>query len=326
MGLGPGEIVGAVDDGTERDPDARPVCAAGLGGDAVYALDLALDVRQRFSPEAEDVGLASADLEGGVGLSADRDRDLRAVRREAGTEVVELVVGSTVGERLCLGPRIPQDVDEFVGAGVALLLGEVVTLPGLLGVVAAGDQVDQRATFGQLVEGSQLLRSHRREHGVGAQGDDRFDRVAELAYGRRHHKRVGGVGPVRQQRHVEATVLEGPDVATEERKVDATRRDRVELGGRVQVREADELDLRCGTGRHRQRLLGRIGGHVGGPSLRVCGEQDRKTGPGSEMDARGVQASEPGLRSPIPIRIADRNQLAVLISSVQVRAFADAIR
>ena len=127
-----------------------------------------------------------------------------------------------MGERFCLGPRIPQDVDELVGAGVALLLGEVVTLPGLLGVVAAGDQVDQRATFGQLVEGSQLLRGHRGEHRVGTQGDDRFDRVAELAYGRGHHKRVGGVGPVRQQRHVEATVLEGPDVATEERKVDAT--------------------------------------------------------------------------------------------------------
>lgn len=241
--------------------------AAGGTGQRVHAVDLAAQVVERLAPEAEDVRLLAADGERLVGLAADRDRDAVAVRREARPEVVEPEELAVVAEGGRLGPRAAQQVDVLARARVAAVLRQVVALAGLLGVAAPGDEVDDRAALGQLVERRELLGGHQREGRVRAQGHDRLEVLGELADRRGDDERVRGRRAVGEQRVVVAAVLERGHVAPEVGEVDAAARHRLQLGRRVEVGEADELDL-PGRGGGQGGVEGRDGAQSG---LRALG-------------------------------------------------------
>ena len=64
------------------------------------------------------------------------------------------------------------DVEVLVGTGVAVVLGQVVALALLLGVVAAGDDVDRDPAAGELVEGGEALGRPGGEDEAGPVGDE----------------------------------------------------------------------------------------------------------------------------------------------------------
>src|SRR6202034_3133571 len=74
--------------------------------------------------------------------TADRDRDRVPDRLDVGLEVLEPVELALVADRAVLGPDTAQDLDEFLGAAIALLLGRVVALATHFVIGAAGDDVD----------------------------------------------------------------------------------------------------------------------------------------------------------------------------------------
>lgn len=46
--------------------------------------------------------------------------------------------------RLLAGPHLAHGVEEGVGAGVALVVVEIIAIPALLGIVAAADDMDRQ--------------------------------------------------------------------------------------------------------------------------------------------------------------------------------------
>jgi hypothetical protein len=114
--------------GRKVTPDPGPVGAAGLPRLGDDGVDLVPRVRQRLTPQAEDVGPRAAHPVRLGRRTADRDRD-RAVRRAyEAQEVVELVELPLVAERLGAGPDPAHDVEVLRGAGVPLVLGQIVAL------------------------------------------------------------------------------------------------------------------------------------------------------------------------------------------------------
>jgi hypothetical protein len=79
----------------------------------------------------------AADTVGGLGRAAEVDRQIRtADGTDLGVGTFEAVVAAGMVERAVRGPEGPQDVEVLVGAGVPLVLVEVVAVLALVGVAA----------------------------------------------------------------------------------------------------------------------------------------------------------------------------------------------
>jgi hypothetical protein len=83
-------------------------------------------------------------------------------RFDFGVEVLDLVMRPGVVERRRSGPGFDEHIQVVVGAGVALVLVDVVAVAPLLGVVAAGDDVHRHAPVREVVQSGQRPGSQRR--------------------------------------------------------------------------------------------------------------------------------------------------------------------
>ena len=124
--------------------------------------------------------MTSGDFECGRRRAAEVDGDMRLLHGfHFGEALFEAIVLAVVIEGFGLGPDAAQDVQVFVGAGIAFVMRQVVAVAALFGVVATGDDVDGEATARIVVEGCQLARGERggdeawamREHEVYFAGD-----------------------------------------------------------------------------------------------------------------------------------------------------------
>ena len=132
VGALPGEFLGRAEDRPEADARCRAVsAAAGVLGGRVDRVDLLLGLGQRLAPQGVGVGVLAADPVGRLGRAAEVQPDpVLLGRLDAGLVVLDLVVLAVVAERLVGRPGQPDDVEVLVGAGVALVLGQVVAVAG----------------------------------------------------------------------------------------------------------------------------------------------------------------------------------------------------
>ena len=91
----------------------------------------------RLAPQGVGVGVPGRDLQGRRGCPTEIDRDA-IDGLHVGEAAIDLVEDAGVVERARRGPALPDDVEEFPGAGVALVLGEMVAV---LGELAGPDAV-----------------------------------------------------------------------------------------------------------------------------------------------------------------------------------------
>ena len=88
--------------------------------------------------QREDVGMFAGDGDGRFRRAAKIDRKMRFLQRANGGPgllgLIEIVVNI---HRLLAGPHLAHGVEEGVGAGVALVVVEIIAIPALLGIVAA---------------------------------------------------------------------------------------------------------------------------------------------------------------------------------------------
>ena len=57
-------------------------------------------------------------------------------------------------ERPIAGPDPAQEIDIFLGPGIALVMAEEIAVAPLFDIVAAGDDMDGEPAAGELVEGA----------------------------------------------------------------------------------------------------------------------------------------------------------------------------
>jgi hypothetical protein len=107
--------------------------------------------------------MLAGDRDRGFGRAAEVHRDMRLLHAlHIGKAALEAVEASGVIERLAAGPDPPHHVEIFVGTRVTLVVGEEIAVLALLGVIAAGDDVNGDAPAGELVERRELARRERR--------------------------------------------------------------------------------------------------------------------------------------------------------------------
>ena len=94
------------------------------------------------------------------------------------SKLIELAV---VVERRGPRPRFAHDVEVLVGAAVARVVVEEVAVALLLGVVAAGDDVDGYATVAELVQRGRLARGQRRRDEAGPVRDQKAEPVGHAS-------------------------------------------------------------------------------------------------------------------------------------------------
>jgi hypothetical protein len=231
---------------------------------AAVRIDLLGCLRQRFAPDRECVRVLAADAEGGLRRAAEVERDVGLLRRaQVAPEVLDVVVGALVVERLAARPGELEDVEVLVGAGVALVLGEVVAVARHLGVGAARDGVQGDATARELVERREHARRDGRRHEPGAVRDEEAQPLGVLnGVGRdlrafREHRRRA------DQHLVEARILVGARDAPGVLAVDDRAGGPLDLRLLARVDQSDEFNAHeCSwvrRGQARTRALGRAG-------------------------------------------------------------------
>ena len=152
LGLLPGLLLGVGDDRAEREAVAEG--APVLGRRLSDGLHPGGDRGPRLAPEGVDVGLGRPDLDGrrrGAGeVQRDAARGHRLDRAEGALVAEELALEV---EGRVLGPDAADDGHDLAGAAVAGVMGHEVALAALVGLVAAGDEVDgDPPAAGQVVE------------------------------------------------------------------------------------------------------------------------------------------------------------------------------
>lgn len=78
-----------------------------------------------------------------------------------GEAAFEAIEPAGVIERLVARPDAPHHLEIFVGARIALVVGEEITVLPLFGIASAGDDMDYDASAGELVERRELARCER---------------------------------------------------------------------------------------------------------------------------------------------------------------------
>ena len=138
------------EDGSHGDAEGRG--APGRRG-RPHGIHPRRGVRERLAPEHVDVGVLGADRHRGPGGAAEVDRDRGALQRlHVGEGVFHLVELALVIERLGAGPHGPHDVEELVGAPVAVVLRGPVAVARQLAVAAAGDDVERDPAAAEMIE------------------------------------------------------------------------------------------------------------------------------------------------------------------------------
>ena len=99
------------------------------------------------------------------------------------------------------GPGARQ-FDEFVAAGIALVVVEIIAVLALVGVAAAADDMHRQAPVEEVFEGRQLARGQvkRRNRGGGQQTDPEVGQAS----GGGHQESIRLVRPVADQDSIEA--------------------------------------------------------------------------------------------------------------------------
>ena len=131
LGLGPGGLLGVAEDHPEGDIEPGGTAVARrLGADRGDGL---AGLGQGFAPEREDIGVLAGHPQGGGRGTAEIDRQARLLQRLDGGEALRHpVVLALVIEGLGAGPLLAHHVEELLGAGVALIVVEPVTVLALL--------------------------------------------------------------------------------------------------------------------------------------------------------------------------------------------------
>lgn len=81
--------------------------------------------------------------------------------------LIEIVVNI---HRLLAGPHLAHGVEEGVGAGVALVVVEIIAIPALFGIVAAADDMHRQSVAQQVLKGGEFARGKGRGNETGAMG------------------------------------------------------------------------------------------------------------------------------------------------------------
>ena len=113
-------------------------------------------------------------------------------------------------ERLLLGPGPAQQTDIFRGAAIACFVVGPVPVPGLIGVAAAGNDMDRETAAAQLVERRELARGKRRRNKAWAVRQQKAEPLGHRGGMRPDQKSVRRIREIADQHPVEA----GPFVNT----------------------------------------------------------------------------------------------------------------
>ena len=131
----------------------------------------------------------------------------------------------------------------LAGAAVALVVAEKIALAALIGLVAAGDDVQrQPAAAGQVVEADRLPRGQRRCDEARAVGQQDLESLGGAHGVVGHLPAVGPAAAVADQDAIEPAVLVRARKARGEVGVDRRTLQREDLGGLLGGDHADEFD------------------------------------------------------------------------------------
>ena len=306
VGALPGGLFGVAEDRPQGEAEAGT--AAPFGGGAANLGDGLADLGLGLAPQGVDVGVLAGDRDGGVRGAAEIDRQVAALirlhRPEGG---LHLIVFAAVVERSGAGPFLAHDVEVFLGAGVALVLGQVIAVLAHLVIGATGDDVDGDTAAGELVEGGQLTR----RYGGGGEARTVSDHETE-APGHRggvgHDQLTFGCGGAeRHQSPIEPAVVVRLGGGLDE--VGVEDRTFVPMGFRARVGadEANELDGHGGLQsdglslpgqrRAQPRRSGSPGVAGPGSRARYAPRTRGGTGHGPAVRERPCRRSRPGHRA-----------------------------
>jgi hypothetical protein len=158
----------------------------------------------------------------------------------------ESVIAAVVIERCVAGPHLADNIEIFVGAGVAFVLGEKIAVLALFFVVAARDDMDGGAAPADLVQRRELARRkrgrrkarpmrHHQPEPFGDGGDMGRDQDAF---------RTGGME--RHQRAIESAGLVRPRDSLDIVEIHDWPFGRINLGELPGADKTDELDRHAG--------------------------------------------------------------------------------
>ena len=113
------------------------------------------NLRVGLAPQRKGIGMLACDLDGGIRSAADKGVDAAGMRGlHLRKSFLDLVIFAVIVERLFAGPFGADDIEEFAGSRVALVLVvERVAVLAQFGSVAAGDDVKRDTAARKLVEG-----------------------------------------------------------------------------------------------------------------------------------------------------------------------------
>jgi hypothetical protein len=128
-----------------------------------------------------------------------------AIRLHLRKAVLDLVVFAVIGKRLVAGPFGAKHIQEFIGAGVALVLVvEGIAILPELGGIATGDDVERNPPFRKLVDGRELAGDQRRRSEARPLGDHDMKPIGDAEYVLADLQTIRRGGMKRQKRAVEA--------------------------------------------------------------------------------------------------------------------------
>ena len=169
--------------------------------------DLLCHLGGRLTPGQVDVGVPGRDRARGRGRAAEVDVRWWLRRRHHRGPLHLVVVAAEVVRRAA--PRAADDREEFICAGVPLVVPQVVTEPALLVRLAARHHVEHQAAAGNpLVGRGHLGRQGRRRH-PGPERDEELQPLRLADQRRGHQPRVLAVRPGGGEHAREAVALRG---------------------------------------------------------------------------------------------------------------------
>src|SRR6187455_1801324 len=102
-------------------------------------------------------------------------------------------------DRAVAGPELPHHVEIFARAAVAVVLGQEVTLAGLVRVAGAGDDMQRHPPLRELVEGRDLPRGKCWRYRSRPVRDQELDPLGMVGGIKCNRKTFGGRGVISNQ-------------------------------------------------------------------------------------------------------------------------------
>jgi hypothetical protein len=240
--LGPGGLFGVRKDRTERKAEFRPASVA-RGGGANTSREVA-HLLIGLAPEREDVGVLSRHFDRRVAGAGDVDVDVAlAIGLDLRERVLDLIMAALVGEGLAARPFLSDNIEEFVGARVALVLvNDEIAVAHQFLRFGAGDDIDGDTALRELVERREPTRKHGRRSEAGAVRDEDAEPLGHARGVLADLKTVGRVGMEGEQRAVEAGIFVRLCDRLDVVAIDDGSAARNDLRGIVIANEPDEFD------------------------------------------------------------------------------------